>query len=279
MTEFFGRRSELEAFLLSVSGRYYVYELCRPNGEVFYVGKGLNRRAVEHEMEAVRNHPIGESNPFKCNVIRQVMREGDQINYRIVKVFEATEEFDCLKLEADLIQKHGRRHEGGTLTNLAGGIGSTSGSSPYSVEKHAKTLSGSPENNPDRATLNQFLQGIGAVGSVPIKPIRQMSRILPTTPHPNARRPTARCAYALVASAAAHGLPFSTKMLIPRSFVYEGVHAIIENGVARDLLKAKMATLVSASDPADEAFELSEQQVNMLINLVGRSRLNSIGLT
>lgn len=180
MTEFVGRRSELEAFLQSVSGRYYVYELCRPNGEVFYVGKGLNRRVVEHEMEAVRSHPIGESNPFKCNVIRQVMRNGGQITYRIVKVFEATEEFDCLQLEADLIQKYGRRHEGGTLTNLAGGVGSTSGSSPYSIGKHAKTLSGSPENNPDRATLNQFLQGIGAVGSVPIKPISQMSRILPT---------------------------------------------------------------------------------------------------
>lgn len=259
-------------------GKYYVYELCRPNGEVFYVGKGLNRRVIEHELEAVRHHPMGESNPFKCNVIRQIFNEGAQITYLIAKVFDASHETECLEYEAHLISKYRRRHEGGTLTNLTGGLGSTSGSSPHTAEKHAATLSGAPRNNPERAVLNTFLQGIGTVESVPIKPASQMSRILPTTPHPNQRRPTARCAYAIIASAAAHGLPLTSGVRIPRSFTYREVEGIIENGVARDLVKAEMATLLPADDPRNEVFELNTQQCNLLIDLVGRDQLHSIGL-
>lgn len=278
MTVFQGYRVELETFLSAHSEKYYVYELCRPNGDVFYVGKGSNRRVIEHELEAIRHHPVGESNPFKCNVIRQILKEGAQITYRIDQVFGASMEADCLKHETHLIEKYGRRHEGGTLTNLSGGHGSTSGSSPYSIKKHTTTLSGAPKNNPERATLNTFLQGIGTVESVPIKPTNQMSRILPTTPHPNKRRPTARCAYALIASAAAHGLPFISGVCIPRSFNYDGVEGIIENGVARDLVKAGMATLLSADDPRDEIFELDTQQCDMLVELVGRDQLRYIGL-
>ncbi|MFK5979824.1 MAG: GIY-YIG nuclease family protein [Rhizobiaceae bacterium] len=278
MSAFEGYRTELDTFLSTNSGKYYVYELCRPNGDVFYVGKGLNRRVIEHELEAVRHHPVGESNPFKCNVIRQILNEGAQITYRIDQVFDASEEVDCLEREARLIAKYGRRHEGGTLTNLAGGLGSTSGSSPYSTEKHAATLSGVPKNNPERATLNTFLQGIGEVESVPIKPANQMARILPTTPHPNKRHPTARCAYALIASAAAHGLPIASGVRIPRSFTYERVEGIIENGVARDLVKAGMAKLFSADNPRDEIFMLSAQQCDLLVNLVGRNQLRNIGL-
>jgi len=158
MAAFEGYRTELATFLSENNGKYYVYELCRPNGDVFYVGKGLNRRVIEHELEAVRHHPLGESNPFKCNVIRQILNEGAQIKYRIGQVYETCEEAKCLEHEARLIAKYGRRHEGGKLTNLAGGLGSTSGSSPYSLEKHAATLSGAPKNNPERATLNTFLR-------------------------------------------------------------------------------------------------------------------------
>ena len=279
MTAFSGDRTKLETFLRSIGSSYYVYELCRPCGEVFYVGKGLNRRVIEHELEADRNHPVGESNPFKCNVIRQIKRAGGQVAYRVVEIFHASNETDCLELEAKLIAKYKRRHEGGTLTNLAGGIGSTTGASPYSIKKHANTLAGTPTDNPERATLNSFLLGIGAVQSVPIKPAKQMSRILPTTPHPKPRKPTARCAYALVASAAAHGLSFKRGMRIPRSFEYEGVKGIIENGAARDLIKAGMAALVSTTDPIDEAFDLNEQQVNTVVSLVGHDRLSRIGLT
>lgn len=59
-----GSRQEVENFLRSVGRNYYVYALCRADGRPFYIGKGLNLRVFEHEAEALRHHPIGESNPF-----------------------------------------------------------------------------------------------------------------------------------------------------------------------------------------------------------------------
>src|SRR3546814_4634134 len=75
--------------------------------------------------------------------------------------YEMSDELKCLKREAALITQYKRLHEGGPLTNLAGGVGNLSGSSPFSLERHAATLSGSPANNPERATLNRFLLSIG----------------------------------------------------------------------------------------------------------------------
>lgn len=273
-----GNRHGVDLFLNQCRGRYYVYLLCRPDGRPFYVGKGINRRVLEHEAEARRAHPIGETNPFKCNVIRKIIREGGDIRYQIVALFDSDREQDCLLKEASLIQRYGRLHEGGPLTNLAGGLGNLSGAAPSSIRRHAATLSGSPEDNPERATLNGFLQSIGPVGSVPIKPISQIARIVPTTPHPKPRQPTKRCAYALVASASAAGLRLSDGIEIPRSFSYCDVTAIVENGVARDLIKAKMATLIPTTSPKNERFKLSSLQVGILVELLGHKHLSDRGL-
>lgn len=277
--EFEGGRADVDAYLRTIAGRYYVYLLCRPNGRPFYVGKGLNRRALEHEAEARRHHPIGEANPFKCNVIRKIVRDGGQLTYRIDSHYDAGDQLACLEREATLIKQHRRLHEGGYLTNLAGGRGNLAGAAPFSLDRHAATLSGEPANNPERAILNRFLQGFGEVGSVPVKPARQIVRILPTTPHPNARSPTRRCAYALLASAAASGLQLSEAPLkIPRSFVYQNVAAVIENGVARDILKAGMASLIANPNPLGEVFQLSERQMKTVIGLVGEKLLIERGL-
>lgn len=277
--EFEGNRAAADSYLNTISGRYYVYVLCRPDGRPFYVGKGLNRRALEHEAEARRHHPIGETNPFKCNVIRKIIRDGHEVTYRIEAHYDARNQQACLEREAALIKEYGRLHEGGHLTNLAGGVGNMSGAAPFSLERHAATLSGEPEGNPERATLNRFLQGFGEVGSVPVKPVSQISRVLPTTPHPNARSPTQRCAYALLASAAASGVLFSDKpVTIPRAFTYQNVDAVIENGVARDILKAGMADLLANPNPLDEAFILSDRHVAILVDLVGEMTLIERGL-
>ena len=275
---FEGDRLALERHLLSVAGRYYVYVLCRPDGRPFYVGKGLGRRVLEHELEARRHHPVGETNPFKCNVIRSILAGGGGVLYRIDSTFGPDEELTCLGREAALIAEYGRLHEGGTLTNLASGLGNVSGSAPYSRDRHTATLAGEPEDNPERAILNRFMLALGPVASVPVKPITQLSRILPSTPHPNARSPTPRSAYALVASAAAHGIQLGEGVRIPRAFEFGGVGAIIENGVSRDILKAGMASLVSAVDPVDEAYELSSGQVGLLKQLVGATALAERGL-
>lgn len=275
---FEGDAVTLGNYLSGLKDQFYVYVLCRPDGIPFYVGKGINRRALEHELEARRAHPIGETNPFKCNVIRKIIREGGQVQYRIDSVFDATEQRACLEREAALIASYRRLHEGGCLTNLAGGVGSMAGAAPFSLERHAATLSGEPADNPARATLNRFLQGFGSVESVPVKPIGQIARILPTMPHPSPRKPTPRCAYALVASATAHGLFLMPGICIPRRFEYDGVDAIIENGVARDILKAGMAELVAAVDARAERFELNAAHIELIAALVGRSALEARGL-
>ncbi len=149
--------------------------------------------------------------------------------------------------EAALILEHRRLHEGGILTNLAGGIGSMSGPAPLSLGRHAATLAGEPEDNPERATLNRFLLGIGPVASVPIKPVRQISRILPTTPHPTSRSPTLRCAYALIASASATVTRLVVGAIIAQAVTHQGVEAIIENGVARDILKGTLMAKLSCA--------------------------------
>src|SRR3546814_10435048 len=71
--------------------------------------------------------------------------------YVIDSTYEISDELNCLKREAALITQYKRLHEGGPLTNLAGGVGNLSGSSPFSLERHAATLSGSPANNPERS--------------------------------------------------------------------------------------------------------------------------------
>lgn len=275
---FTGSRDKLEAFLSALGDQTYVYVLCRPDRTPFYVGKGVHRRALAHEAEARQNHPIGESNPFKCNVIRKILNSGNSVLYLIDSVFPRNREQDCLEREAWLIGRIGRLHEGGTLTNLAGGVGRAAGSSPFSVARHEATLSGSPESNPERAALNRFLQGIGPVKSVPIKPISQIARVLPSTPHSSPRQPTARCAYALIASASANGIQLEPGVEIPRNFIHEGVEGVIENGVSRDLLKAGMADLIPSPEPREERYMLSADHIALITDLVGEEALEDRGL-
>lgn len=92
------------------------------------------------------------------------------------------------------------------------------------------------------------------------------------------RRPTLRCAYALIASAAANALQLTDGVRIPRSFTFEGVEAIIENGVSRDLVKANMAILIPNADPQHEEYQMTSGQIAKIQELVGAGHLIERGL-
>lgn len=79
---------------------WYVYYLCRPDGEVFYVGKGQGARMYNHAAEAragVKSH--------KCNIIRKIWRAGKEIIYRVV--FVTTVEQEAYLFEAEEIRRIG----------------------------------------------------------------------------------------------------------------------------------------------------------------------------
>ena len=90
--------------------RFYVYTLARPDGTVFYVGKGTGYRIDDHERDARR----GEQS-HKCRVIRKIWSEGGTIQKEKVAFFDTEEEAYCLEMQ--LIASIGRD----TLTNYSNG--------------------------------------------------------------------------------------------------------------------------------------------------------------
>lgn len=271
---FIGARQGCRTFLSNING-FYVYVLRRPDGRPFYVGKGIGYRILAHENEA--RHPNDrKSNAYKLNVIRSVWRSGDTVVYEID--FVTKDEDAAYAREAEIISRLKRLHEGGPLTNLAPGGGSSLGISPASKEKHSATLGGIPDDNPERATLNGFVLSIGSMKSVVLKPEGQF------TPRNTQRYPeksmgaSLRQAIALVASAAAGGISMDEDCQIPRHVLIEGVNGLVENGVACDIATSGMATVVPAENPADECFNLSAKQSRTAIGFVGLKKCFDLGV-
>lgn len=82
----------------------------------------------------------------------------------------------------------------------------------------------------------------------------------------------------MIASAIAHELELLPGVRVPRKLTYEGVDGIIENGVARDILKAGMALLEPAVDPIDEEFRLEVEHIGLIVELYGLEALEFRGL-
>jgi hypothetical protein len=198
------------------------------------------------------------------------------VTYEIDLVADREEE--AYEREATLISDIGRLHEGGPLTNLAPGGGTNAGPAPASRARHARTLSGAPDDNPERAVLNTFVLGIADMNSVVVKPVGQFTP-KPTEPFArNSRKPSLRQATALVASAAANGISLDTSCVIPRKLEVQGVTGLIENGVSRDIATSGMAQIVPTSEPADECFDLSRDQCRQVVGIVGRRKCYDLGI-
>lgn len=281
-----GDASVVRTFLARLGREtYYTYLLIDPDGVPFYAGKGKAFRVLEHQLEALRDSGIAKSNPFKCSKIRQIVRNGGTITYRIDRLFAATDELACLLREEALIAHYRRRSDGGTLTNLAAGLGSISGRDPFSAGRHAATLSGVDPSRPERTALNLFLRSLGGIDSVPIKPLSEYrSRLVPAYPSPkNLRVPSRRNGLTIAAAAIAMGLTLEPGVTIPRVFDYrpdpedwplaeappDVVRAVIENGAMSDVLKLGLAKLVPGRTPDQEALTIDAGQSKRIIALIG----------
>lgn len=253
---------------------HYVYILRRPDGRPFYVGKGYGLRVFQHENEA--RHPNDRaSNAYKLNVIRSIWRSGLKPTYEIDLITALPDE--AYAREAALIGLYRRLHEGGPLTNLAAGGGSTAGPAPSSVERHSATLGGIPDDDPERATLNGFVLSIARMGSVVLKPARFTAR--PTVRYPSkSMKLSERQAVAVIASAAANGIDMSGACRVPRRVVVDAVEGVVENGVACDLLTSNAVSVEGAANPADEHFVLSALQAAAIVGLLGQRKCVDLGI-
>lgn len=83
---------------LNEGDRYYVYVLARPDGSVFYVGKGCKDRVSDHEREAYQGCVCD-----KCQVIRNIWRVGGKVIKRII--FRTDDEHEALCYEGRLIRE------------------------------------------------------------------------------------------------------------------------------------------------------------------------------
>jgi hypothetical protein len=272
---FLGEQEECKEFLRDCSASY-IYILRWPDGRPFYVGQGSRRsRAFDHENEA--RHPNNwQTNNHKLNVIRSIWRSGDKVTYEIDLVSE--DKVAINHREEELIRRVGRLHQGGPLTNRAPGGRSLEEASPFSKDKHTATLSGIPDNDPERATLNRFVLAIAPMKSAVLKPINRKFVPKPTQRNRGYMAPTRRQAAALVASAAASGMFLDGPCLLPRRVEIEGVKGFVENGVACDILVSGMADIIPAKNPADEVFRLSAAQSKIVVGLIGLKKCVDLGL-
>lgn len=111
---------------------YYVYVLINPiNNSPFYVGKGKGTRANIHTQT---NKKGGYTeNPYKDNVIKQILAEGKEpiVEY----VFWTEKEEEAYSYEEQLIRTYGRKmyDDNGILTNLC--VGNNPPHNPWSDER------------------------------------------------------------------------------------------------------------------------------------------------
>lgn len=90
--------------------KYYVYALCKPNGDVFYIGKGKGKRINHH----FNDWHLNKSNSKKNQTIRKY---GNSIKREILCYFDSEE--TAYDYEEWLISFYGLESEGGCLRQYA----------------------------------------------------------------------------------------------------------------------------------------------------------------
>lgn len=92
------------AWSVDTPKRFIVYALTRPDGRVFYVGKGVPKRPRDHALEA-RN---AECICRKCEIIRGLWACGKDVT--VVCLFETDSDGEARKAETRYIREMGQRY-------------------------------------------------------------------------------------------------------------------------------------------------------------------------
>lgn len=264
------RREEVLLFLAGSQLSCYVYILKRPNGEPFYVGKGSGPRVFCHEADA-----LGAQKSYKLNIIRAIQRSGQGVDYEIDGFFSTDSEAHAREIA--LIRSIGRHDlKTGPLANLTDGGEGTCGISDETKQRHLQTLCGEDAEG-ERGIANRFFAKLCSVESVPVKPLTKFKPVL-LSPHPDPRRFSERAASALAASAIANRIQLEPGCVIPRLMTIDGASFVIENGVGRDILKSRLATLSYQRSPVDAAFKVDATGLAFIIRSIGRDILLDAGV-
>lgn len=118
---------------------FFVYAHRRNDtGDVFYIGKGTRT----HKKQYGRAHETKRRSKFWCSIIAKA-------GYSVEIIGEFPDENSAFDLERQLISKHRRKCDGGTLCNMtAGGDGSLGlPKDPSTIEKLRAASSGSRHPN------------------------------------------------------------------------------------------------------------------------------------
>ncbi len=213
---------------------HYVYVLYRPNGEPFYVGKGVKFRCLQHEADARTTKTL----THKLNVIRSLHRRGQTVGYHIDSSY--SDEPEAHVRERALIAEIGRHDlKLGPLTNQTDGGEGAANPSEESRQRRRDSLWGEADD-PERQIVNRWFQKLTPVRSVPIKPVATFKRAAGLWKNDDTIGMRPRQAGAIVAAALANGILLEPGCLLPRRLEIDGVEYIIENGVGRDMVSNGM---------------------------------------
>ena len=266
-------RKSLDDLLKSNPGRFYVYQLSKPDGMPFYIGKGIGRRVFNHETEAV-----GPGKSHKLNTIRLMKSLGYSIDYLVVEFFDC--EATCHEREIYEIRRVGRHDLGsGPLTNLTDGGEGTTGLSEETLARIDFNLH-STDAPGDRGIANRFFHELcGSVRSVPVRPINEISKPRPLSAVSRTNRaPTIRQAAALAASAIANRVMIEPGALIPRRLSVNDTPMIVEFGVSKDILQSGMAIFMHTPSKDQESLALTELGYEATCGLLDAAMLRSAGI-
>lgn len=108
---------------------YYVYALCYPDGEYFYIGKGKNNRDIRHLKYSVHNDHV------KHVIAKLRSRSEEPV---VKRLLEHISNEEACEEEKRLIAAYGMRVDGGLLCNLHPGGQGGRPSEVWSEESKAK---------------------------------------------------------------------------------------------------------------------------------------------